>query len=204
VKKILALALIALSVSAHAQVSDDNPGSLWPSRYVNPLTDRTARRVGDLLTILISESATANFAATHSTSKKDATEVERSSIPLLDRINIGILNDLLSSQSTGASSSTSGSGQTTNTGRLVTRMTVVVKEVLPNGTMVIEGTREVRVNKETQIFKLSGIVRQDDVRSDNTLFSENIGEARIQLDAQGAVAQRLRRGILTRILDWLF
>lgn len=204
-KLLFALLAVACVAGVAAQSSDDNPGSLWPQqKYVNPLVDRTARRVGDLLTVLISERSTANFAAESSTSKEDKNRIERSRIPLLDRINIGILNDLLGGQSTGVSSSTLGSGQTSQSGRLVSRMTVVVQEVLPNGNLVIEGTRAVRVNKDTQTFKLTGIVRPDDVRSDNTVLSESIAEARIQLDGKGAIAQRQRRGILTRILDWLF
>lgn len=191
------LILIALAgSSAFGQICDDNPGSLWQQRTKNPLLDRTAKREGDIVTVLISEISAANFAATAATSKADATSV--------NRINVPVLAGLFKSLGIGASSSTNGTGSTTQTGNLTATMTAVVKKTLPNGYLVIEGTRWVQVNKETQVFKISGIVRPDDVRSDNTVLSDKIAEAQITVTGKGAIADRTRRGILTRILDWLF
>jgi flagellar L-ring protein precursor FlgH len=70
--------------------------------------------------------------------------------------------------------------------------------------MVIEGTRMVKVNKEDQAITFAGIVRADDVRADNTVLSENIAEVRITNVGKGLISDRQRRGIITRILDWLF
>jgi flagellar L-ring protein FlgH len=175
---------------------DDNPGSLWPNRYVNPLLDRTARREGDLVTILISETSASTFAASTSTSKADKTDIPQ--------INIPFLKNLFPSLGIGSSSSSSGQGQTSQTGSFRARMTAMVKKVLPNGNLIIEGSRWVKVNKEVQTFKLTGIIRRDDVRSDNTILSEMIAEAEITAEGRGAIADRQRRGILTRLLDWLF
>ena len=70
--------------------------------------------------------------------------------------------------------------------------------------MLIEGTRAIRVNKETQLFRLSGVIRRDDIRPDNTLLSESLADARIEVDGKGQVSDRTRRGVITRLLDWLF
>lgn len=70
--------------------------------------------------------------------------------------------------------------------------------------MVIKGTRSVTVNKEVQTFVLTGTIRRDDVRSDNTVLSENIANADIRLEGKGTIHDRTRRGLLTQILDWLF
>jgi flagellar L-ring protein precursor FlgH len=80
-----------------------------------------------------------------------------------------------------------------------------VKEVLPNGNLVLEGTRDLKLNKETQQIVISGIVRRDDVRPDNTVLSENMAMAEIRsMGTGGVIADRQRRGILTRLVDFLF
>jgi flagellar L-ring protein precursor FlgH len=83
-------------------------------------------------------------------------------------------------------------------------MSAVVKKVMPNGNLVIEGTRFVKVNKDTQTFVLSGVIKQDSVLPDNTVMSESIAEAEIRVEGKGAITERQRKGILSRVLDWLF
>jgi flagellar L-ring protein precursor FlgH len=196
---IAGLAALTAAAMSYGQVPPDaeNPGSLFPKDYRNPLADRIARREGDLLTIIISESSLASFNASTTTSKKDQNSVSQILAPTL-------FKRLLPNLGTGANSSTSGQGATQQAGRLSARMTAVVKQVLPNGVLVIEGFRQVRVNKDTQTFLLSGMVRQDDVTAMNTVMSENIAEATIKVDGKGQISDRTRRGILTRIIDWLF
>lgn len=191
------IGMTLLSASALAQnADDDNPGSLWPKNYKNPLLDRTARTEGDVLTVLISENSAAQFNAATTTSKTEANA--------LPRLNIPIIGGFLPAIGTSGNLSSDGKGTTTQNGKLVARMTVIVKKVNNNGTMIIEGTRSVQVNKETQTFKLSGIVRLDDIRSDNTVLSESIAEAEIKVDGKGAISDRQRRGFLTRLIDWIF
>lgn len=193
----LAWACAAWAASQSAGgVNEQNPGSLWNATSRNSLMDRTARREGDLLTVLIREISSSSVAAKTSTTKTDSNVITKALGP--------IIGALIPAMSTGGSGSSAGDGSSTQSGNLTARMTVVVKQVMPNGNLVIEGTRWVHVNKETQVFTLSGIVRRDDVRSDNTVYSENIAEADIKATGTGAIADRQRRGILTRLLDWLF
>ena len=195
-KKLLTiLSLLAIAGAALAQ-TDENPGSLWPSSYTNPLVDRTAHRAGDILTILINENTAASWAATTATAKTDSTSIAQPNIP--------ILGGLFKALGIGATSTTSGNGSTTQAGSLVAKMTVVVQKVMPNGNLVIKGTRFVKVNKETQLVTLTGVVRRDDVKPDNTVLSEKIAEAQISSDGKGQIADRQRQGILTRLLSWLF
>lgn len=196
-KKLLPLAtLLSLNAAAIAQVDDQNPGSLWPAKYVNPLLDRTARSEGDVVTILISEVSSGTFTASTTAARSVNNSITKALGPIIG----GLIPDL----GTMGSSTTDGKGATTQVGKLTARMTAVVKKVLPNGTMVIEGSRSVQVNKETQTFKLSGLIRRDDIRPDNTVLSENIAEAQINVDGKGQINDRQKRGILTRLLDWLF
>lgn len=195
-KAIPILFVVSCSVVAFGQNQDLNPGSLWPSTYVNPLLDRTAKLEGDIVTILISESSVASFAASTKAEKADSTTVNQP---------VGkLIGSLFTSLSTGATSTVDGKGTTTQSGKLVARMTAIVKKVMPNGNLVIEGTRSVQVNKEVQTFRVSGLIRRDDIRSDNTVLSESIAEAAISMDGKGMISQRTRKGILSQLLDWLF
>lgn len=194
-KRSAILAVILFSACALGQ-SDENPGSLWSNKAKNPFVDRVARHEGDIVTILISESSSSSFAAQTTTSKTEKNNITKGLGPLL--------GNLIPALGTGADASSAGQGSTTQTGRFIAKMTVTIKKVLPNGQYLIEGARAVKVNKDTQTFRLSGLVRADDIRSDNTILSENIANAEIFADGKGAISDRQRRGFLSRLLDWLF
>lgn len=199
-KKLLVSVFIAVMAAiCFAQSSDQkgNPGSLFESTYVNPFTDSVARRVGDLLTVIIDEESTAKFA-----SSTEATKNDRSSI------STTFFNDLLDRLfrpiSLGGNSTVSGDGKTSQTSSMAATLTVIVKQILPNGNLVIEGHRTLITNKQTQTFTLSGVVRQADIKPNNTIVSSQIAEMDVKMDGTGLIADRQRRGILTRIIDWLF
>lgn len=200
--KRLAFLILLLSVAlAPAQTIDKSDGasvgSLWSDTVPNPLVDRTARKIGDLVTIVISESSVSTFKAGTNASKSDANNVAQ-------KLFIGFLDRIFKPFATSANSNNKGEGDTSQTGKMSARMSAVVTQVFPNGTMIIEGTRNIVTNKETQTIKLSGVIRRDDIRPDNTVKSENIAEAEIRMEGKGLIADRQRRGLLTRILDWLF
>lgn len=205
-KAVLILGLATLAFSAFAQngPTDQDAGSLFNRGQKNPYLTRTARNVGDLLTIVVSEVSTANYALATQAAKKDDNSVAKAVLPFLTALKIPLLDQLLGGLSTGANSSNSGTGSTSQTGKFNARVSVIVKEVLPNGTMVVEGNRIIKINREEQTITFTGIVREDDVRSDNTVLSERVAEAKITNLGKGLAADRQRRGILTRILDWLF
>lgn len=198
-KLLISVFIAAMAAICFAQSSDQkgNPGSLFETTYVNPFTDSVARRVGDLLTVIIDEESTAKFA-----SSTEATKNDRSSI------STQFFNDLLDRLfrpiSLGGNSTVSGDGKTSQTSSMAATLTVIVKQILPNGNLVIEGHRTLITNKQTQTFTLSGVVRQADIKPNNTIVSSQIAEMDVKMDGTGLIADRQRRGILTRIIDWLF
>lgn len=193
---VAALATSAMIASAQEPSKNDNPGSLWHQGATDYLRDRTARKEGDVLTIIINEVSSTSFTASTKTAKNDSTSIAKGIGPILRNLipNLGI----------GANSSTAGSGSTSQTGTFVGQMTVIVKRVLPNNTLEIEGLRSIVTNKDTQNLKLTGIVRREDIRPDNTVLSSNIANAQIKAEGKGQIMDRQRRGILSRLLDWLF
>lgn len=200
----ISFALVAAISYCQVGPTDQDAGSLFNKGQKNPYLSRTAKAIGDILTIVVSETSSANYSVATQAAKKDDNSVASAVLPFLTTLKIPLLDQLLGGLSTGNSSSNSGNGSTTQTGKFTARVTVVIKQVLPNGNMVIEGNRAIKVNREDQIITFTGIVREDDVRADNTVLSERVAEARITNLGKGLAADRQRRGILTRILDWLF
>jgi flagellar L-ring protein FlgH len=196
--RLLAAALVlAAAANGFTQESvKPNPGSLYSQGSINPFLDRTARREGDIVTILISETSVASFAASTSANKNNTANVLKGLGP--------ILQSLVPQLGYGVNSNFQGGGSTTHSGKFLASMSVTVKQVLPNGNLIVEGHREIKVNKDWQIFKLSGMLRRDDIRSDNTILSEKIADAQIVAESKGIISDKQRRGILSKILDWLF
>lgn len=197
-KRVFTFLMAALAVMAFAQdpTKGNNPGSLWSNKAPDILADRIARRVGDVITILIAENSSASYSAQTNASKNDSTSISKGLGP--------ILGNLIPEWGIGAKSSVAGRGSTTQEGQLNARISVIVKEVYPNGTMLLEGTKAITTNKETQNITITGVVRREDIRPDNTILSVHVANAQIKSDGKGMIAQRQRKGVLTWLLDWLF
>jgi len=192
----LILLVCACSAIGQTEKDADAAGDVYTSSQIkNPFVDKVARQVGDILTVLIVENSSSVHAASTSLNKADTNSVTN---------GIPILQGLFQLASNSAASSNSGSGSTSNTGKLTAEMAVKVVKVLPNGVLQIEGTRSIKTNRDSQNFILTGEVRPEDVLTNNTVLSQNIEDAKIVIDDKGAIAIRQRRGILTRIIDWLF
>lgn len=202
-KKLLPI-FLAFTSFAHAQdgVIDKNAtgvtGSTWENGK-NPLLDRTARRPGDLLTILISESSVASFSATTTASKT-------SDLSAVQQVLKGVFGflDLNGTKTATGTKTDNGTGQTNQNGSLRARLTAEVIAVTAGGHLIIEGTRKIVINRETQLFKLTGIVRRDDITPDNAILSESIAQAEIRFEGKGQIANKQRQGLISQLFDWLF
>lgn len=192
--------LMAIAASAGATDGKENPGSLvgnGSGAVVNPYTDRVARQAGDLLTVIIEEQTVSSFSANTTATKSDSSGISSEFFNnLLDR--------LIRPITTGANSTTGGNGSTGQNSSMRARMTVVVREVLPNGVLVVEGRRTLITNRETQTIVMTGLVRRDSVRPDNSVLSTQVADAEIRFEGRGTIADRQRKGILTELIDWLF
>lgn len=199
-KVLISLAILMASMSpfAFAQSSDkQNAGSIYGSQTGNALSDNVARKVGDILTIIVKEESIASYSASTKADKSDKNGIG------VDLFN-NFLNGIFRPFTTSANSSNSGSGDTQYQSRMNSRLSVVVKEIIGNGNMVVEGTRTLLTNKETQTIVFSGIVRPLDIKPDNTVDSTKVAEANVKMAGKGTIQDRQRKGFLTQILDWLF
>ncbi len=194
---LVVIVLCPLAVFGQLMPEKENPGSLLKSGYVNPLTDKVARNVGDILTVIVQEASLSNYAATTQTSKSDSASYTPNFV-------VDFFSRLFRPFGSSSSASTKGDGKTTYTSNMTGTMSVVVKQVLPNGSLLIEGRRSLTTNKDTQTMVLSGVVRPFDVKPDNTVLSTQIADAQIQMTGKGQIQDRQRKGLINQLLDWLF
>ena len=160
-------------------------------------TDTRAHSVGDILTITVAESTSAQSSATTKTAHDDAVTAFGGT---------GLIQRFFKDLSLTANNSRSGNGtgSTTRSGTLTTTLSVIVKEALPNNTLRIEGTRLVGINRETQRVTFSGVVRPEDIGPDNTVPSNLIAGVEVRYDGKGIVGDTQKPGILSRIFRFLF
>jgi flagellar L-ring protein precursor FlgH len=88
---------------------------------------------------------------------------------------------------TDSTSSTDGKGSVQRQEALQTTVAAVVTQVLPNGNLVVEGKQEIRVNFEIRELIVAGIVRPEDIQSDNIIDSSKIAQARIAYGGRGQI-----------------
>lgn len=184
---------------APAPLSSEVPpatGSLWSERAGNLYEDFKARRVGDLLTIVVVESTTAAARANTAVQKSEAVSTTAGVGPLLEF--------LWPQLSASGKTDSNAQGNTARAGTLQTRITVQVVETYPNGVLRIEGRRTLKINEETQTLVFTGLVRIRDIRADNTVPSTAIANAEIYFEGKGIVGSRQREGILTRLFKIIF
>jgi flagellar L-ring protein precursor FlgH len=164
-----------------------SPNSLWRSGSRAFFKDQRAHQIGDILTVTVNINDTATFANESQRSRKNA---EDSGITNFFGVkNLPITNQPLPARVLTADGTTTfdGKGSINRAETLTTNVAAVVTQVLPNGNLVVEGKQEIRVNFEMRQLIVGGIVRPEDIQSDNTIDSTKIAEARIAYGGKGQV-----------------
>jgi flagellar L-ring protein FlgH len=159
--------------------------------------DPRARRVGDVVTVVISMQDKAKL--------DNKTDRSRDS-----QIKFGLdwLANFAGMQDTGqgnanlnSSSSTKGAGQIDRAEDIKLSVAAIVTDVLPNGNMMISGSQEFRVNAEMRVLNVGGIVRPRDISRGNTISYEKIAEARVSYGGRGRLTDVQQPGWGHRIYD---
>ncbi|MBB4258938.1 MULTISPECIES: flagellar basal body L-ring protein FlgH [unclassified Bradyrhizobium] len=169
------------------EVASYNPNSLWRNGSRAFFKDQRARQVGDLLTVTVNFTDKANIA---NETQRSRTNSENSQVTdFLGAKTITQANKILpgSLLTAGSTASSDGKGSVNRTEALQTNVAAVVTQVLPNGNLVVEGKQEIRVNYEIRELVVAGIVRPEDIQSDNTIDSSKIAQARIAYGGRGQI-----------------
>jgi flagellar L-ring protein precursor FlgH len=163
--------------------------------------DLKARRVGDVLTIVLNESTNASKNATTKTSKTSAVSdtgplifgksITTKGVPVLDTTLSG-------------ATSFDGEGSSSQGNSLVGSLTVTVVEVQANGNLLVQGEKSLRLNQGDEFIRISGMVRPADVSTNNTVTSDRIADAHISYSGKGVIANSNRMGWLSRFFNSVF
>ena len=178
-------------------------GSLWSARNDSIFRDNKAHKVGDLVTIMVSEESQASKKAVTDTSREKEFTGSANFLGLatpgrtfVDQLNKTKYEFKFDNTFTGKAS-------TQKSDSMTAYMTATVTEVLPNGNLVIRGSRWTKVNGELQQIILEGVIRPIDITRDNTVLSQNIAEAKIFFVGKGPVTNYQRPSLLGQLLDFL-
>jgi flagellar L-ring protein precursor FlgH len=192
---VLAVLFLLLPLASQAQ-------SLWCDTSKSIFADKRSLSVGDILTVAISESSTEN--------KNNATVTERKSslsaaitafLYPAGATSLLTKGGQLPAMAYNSDHAHNGSGTISDSETIVAQIAVRIIDVLPNGDLVIEGKRNTSFSNENQTIVLRGVVRPDDVLSNNTVFSYNIADATIQIIGKGTVSDSQNKGWFNRIWD---
>jgi flagellar L-ring protein precursor FlgH len=173
------------------------PGTAWLLHE-----DLKARRVGDMLTVLLQEQTDAQ--KTSATDSTKTTSVSMTDPTILGTSAIKNGNAIFDNQ-LDSDHSFSGKGDTSQSNSLTGSVTVVVVEVLSNGNLVVQGEKWLNINEGEDFVRLRGIVRQIDISPDNTIASVRVANADIQYGGTGSLGSANKQGWLARFFssEWM-
>ena len=180
--------------------------SLWRSGSRAFFKDQRAASVGDLVTVLVNIADTANLANATGATRNGA---EQAGLPNFLGLEAQLPKIIAKGLDTKNLVSSSSSNNSTGTGTIKRAETVTLRlagevtQVLPNGNLVVTAKQEVRVNSELRELQVSGIIRPQDIASDNTILHDRMAEARIAYGGRGTLTdvQQARYG--QQVLDVL-
>jgi flagellar L-ring protein precursor FlgH len=186
------------------QAASYSPNSLWRNGSRAFFKDQRARQVGDLLTVSVNITDKATF---DNETKRSRTNKEDSGVTdfagsklLTGKAALVMPGKILTADSTAQSE---GKGSVNRAEALQTSVAAVVTQILPNGNLVVEGRQEVRVNFEVRELIVAGIVRPEDIQSDNTIDSTKIAQARIAYGGRGQITDVQQPRYGQQVLDVL-
>ena len=215
-KRIAVLLMVVLSLGGCAVTRDDPPrwepppvatpvfqkpqtGAIYNAGTdIRLFEDRKASRVGDILTVLLTESTNASKNSATSTGKSTETTLLNPSVFGRSLTHDG--TPLFSGELSG-DANFDGRGSSSQSNSLAGDITVTVVERLANGNLVIAGEKWVTLNQGKEFIRLSGVIRADDIRPDNSLLSTRIANAQITYSSKGVLAAANKMGFISRFFN---
>jgi flagellar L-ring protein precursor FlgH len=191
-----AVITLVLLLNAAAPIGADSLYVAGKSKSM--FADHKARAVGDVVTVLITESTVATQDANLNVQRSVAASAQGGTggpFNILEYVPKSTLS---------GSTTEKGSGATSRSSQLTSTITCRVVALTPAGQLVLDGDRKVRVNTDTQTIKFSGIVRPEDISPENTVPSGAIADAHIEVLGKGPINRHVTPSILARIFQFLF
>ncbi len=165
----------------------DETNSLWRTGARTFFNDQRARQVGDILTVSIKISDQAKIRNTTERKRSSGEGANLNNFFGLEK-HLGKSIDPANLTKLGSTSDNKGEGTVDRSEKVELTVAAVVTQVLPNGNLVIAGRQEVRINHEVRELLISGVVRPEDIASDNVIQHTQIAEARISYGGRGTLS----------------
>jgi len=177
-------------------------GAIYQSgQQIELFADLKARRVGDVLTIRLTEATNASKSAVTKTTK--TTAVNNTGPTVLGRtITTGGV-PIFTTTLAGADSF-DGEGSSTQSNTLAGSLTVTVMEVQMNGNLLVQGDKTLKLNQGDEFVHVSGVVRVADIQADNTVTSDRVSDAHISYSGKGVINSSNKMGWLARFFNSAF
>lgn len=163
--------------------------------YAPLVSGARAQRVGDVLTIILSEST--------STAKTSTNKTQRTGSANIAAPTLGPLSMTSTPLNASSSGSFNGQGNATQTNSFNGMISVTIAEVRPNGTALVRGEKRMLLAQGKEWIQFSGIVRLADVDAANQILSAQVADARIEYAGDGSVAQSAREGWLSKFFSFI-
>jgi flagellar L-ring protein precursor FlgH len=168
-----------------AQPAPNEPNALWRSGSRAFFKDQRAAQVGDIVTVLVNMNDAANL---KNTTSADRSSKESGGMPNffgMEALLPKTIVDPAKLLSISSGNNNTGTGQIQRTEAVTVRLAGVVTQVLPNGNLVVVARQEFRVNSELRELQVTGVIRPQDIASDNTVQHDRMAEARIAYGGRG-------------------
>lgn len=177
-------------------------GAIYQSgQQIELFADLKARRVGDVLTIRLTEVTNASKSAVTKTTK--TTSVNNTGPTILGKTITAGGVPIFTTTLAGADSF-DGEGSSTQGNSLAGSLTVTVMEVQPNGNLVVQGDKTIKLNQGDEFVHVSGVVRFADIQADNTVTSDRVSDAHISYSGKGVINSANQMGWLARFFNSVF
>ena len=168
------------------QTAPNEANALWRQGSRAFFKDQRAAQVGDIVTIMVSMTDSANLNNVTTTTRASG---EQAGIPdfagLTSRLGLTSIIDPSKLISLSSSNNNVGNGKIQRNEAVTLRLAGVITQVLPNGNLVVSARQEFVVNSELRELKVAGVIRPQDIASDNTVLHDRMAEARIQYGGRG-------------------
>jgi len=188
------------------QTAPAEANSLWRSGSRAFFKDQRAANVGDIVTILVNITDAADF---KNQSNEARTGQESLGLPNLLGFEASLpkmlakaldVKNLVAANSAG---SATGTGAIKRNETVTLRLAGVITQALPNGNLAVAARQEVRVNNELRELQVSGVLRPQDIASDNTVRHDRLAEARIAYGGRGQISDVQQPRYGQQLLDVL-
>jgi flagellar L-ring protein precursor FlgH len=192
-KSRIAAGMLASAFACGVFAGDDAASMLDEQHYRSLVAETKAEHVGDVLTVVVQESASAMSSADLHAQRSYSLSGHYDSPASAPAKTAGVGHD----------STSDGTGRTERSGRLLAQISVRVTAVNPNGDLVVSGQQRLQINREVQLITLTGVVRPRDIGENNTVLSSRIGDADIKFDGKGFVERQSRPGWIAWLLSFV-